>query len=157
MKTYKETIEHRIPEILETCSKKDWDSYNAEPVSVAAVGKISLLLGRFEKMGIACPDEIYAVPDGDVELIWEWYKGDWKIPVDKQERYEWTMIIAVSENSLDGKGDCLFFEFDVRDGVSKNDPKDFHLYFNCMDGVFPKEMVDKINQLVKWKEEHTGP
>jgi hypothetical protein len=44
----------------------------------------------------------------------------------------------------------MFFENDARNGVSKNDAKSFHLYFNYID-EFPKEIIEKLNKLREWK------
>ena len=157
MNTYKETIEVRIPEILKECSEPNWDSYHAEPVSKIALDRTVEILKRLEMIDVPCP-EVYADADGDVELGWNWSKGDWRIPLDKQERYAWEIIIVISNHNLDGPSTdeeangykCMFFESDNREGVSKNGTKNFHLYFNYED-EFSKEMVDKLNQLKEWK------
>jgi len=149
MATYKETLEKNIPRIIEECSEPNWDSYNSVPISKVAIDKAISILKRLEQAGMECPI-ISPCPDGDVDLEWDWHKGDWRVPVEKQERYAWTIIISVSEKAIDGEGDCMFFENDARNGVSKKDSRSFHLYFNYQD-EFPKEMLEKLKSMEEFR------
>ena len=146
---YKETIENRIPEMARDYTE-DWDGYGSKPASKIAIDRAIEILKKLEKYNIDCPS-IYAISNGDVEMLWVWYGHN------KKDRKRWTLTLTVSENSIDDQGDCLFFEFNAKEGIESymkdfdKQKESFYLYFNHEDDL-PEGMINKLNELEEWKK-----
>ena len=108
--TYKDLLEKEIPEMLKECSVKDWDGYGSDPVSPIALQRSIEIIKKLESIGVSAP-HISADNDGCVELEWHWSKGDWRIAVEKQERYVWDIIIEIVDQWSIKGSTILFYVF----------------------------------------------
>lgn len=70
-------IEHfrpKIEEILQDCSERNWDGYNADPVLQESTQIIYEILEVLPSISIILEPYIEPLPDGRIAL--EWIKGD---------------------------------------------------------------------------------
>lgn len=144
---YKQLIEKEIPDLLKECSTANWDGYEAGPISQETANRTIIILKKLKAMNISCPH--ISPSDGCISIEWGWYKGDWKKSVKEQERYAWTIMIEVGDHVFDEKGDCLYFDSDSREGVSKNNTITNSIYF-CFKNEIPEKAIERIKELEKW-------
>lgn len=61
------TFEERLQGIVDDCSKKDWNSYGADPVRAEAVA-----MSRLIAPGVPESEREYIVPNVEGGITWEW-------------------------------------------------------------------------------------
>lgn len=61
-------LERELADILQECSKEDWDGYNAKPIDRASVNHVWHFLEKLPA-GISYP-ELCAEPNGDLTMVW---------------------------------------------------------------------------------------
>ena len=145
MKTYKELIDIIIPKIVERCLDLQ---YSPKPIASETINRTIKVLKKFESLNIICPN-VYSDGDACIEINWHWSKGDWTIPIDKQERYCWDLIIDISDEVIDEKGNCMFMNFDCRKGLSKSLLEKELIFFNYTDSI-PNHLIERIREFEIW-------
>ena len=108
-----------LQEVFQECSDKNWDGYNALPVTEDAYYEADKLLEMLPS-SIPMPDEITPEPDGCISL--EWYKGK-------------RMLFSIS---LSGNYEIVYA------GLFGPDKDNGTAYFGVS---LPKKIVEKIQVL----------
>ena len=62
----------KLESLKEVCKKEDWDSYGAEPITLASLEKADIMLNWLKAIGAKDPQPVPTV-DGGVQL--EWHSG----------------------------------------------------------------------------------
>lgn len=66
-----ERISNQIDEIYKDCNVKDWDSYDANPISKNAIDKAKEILNDLKKYGDILLKDLEATPCPDGNILFE--------------------------------------------------------------------------------------
>lgn len=143
--SYKTLVTIDLPTLLMEYKKGD-------TIPFAGFGNAVDVLSKLDAAKLICPDELSTNGEGEITLEWHWHKGDWTKSVEEQERYAWNIDIEIGDK-MENDNDCMFFNADFRNGVSKGH-QFFHLYFKH-DEKLPDVIIKTLKEFEEFVKLNT--